>query len=354
MTAPLRIAVIGAGSIGRRHIEVAQAHPSTELSAIVEPHGPTREALLAAGLPAAAAIEDASADAAIIATPTQDHFSSACAALDKGWPVLVEKPIAATLGDSRALSACAQQQGLPLVTGHHRRCHPFALSARAAVAQIGAPVGVQGFWSLRKHDSYYDAAWRRAPGAGPLMTNLSHEIDLLRFMMGDIVEVSALTSSARRGLQIEDTAALAFRFASGALGSFLMSDAGASPWAFEAASGENPAIAASGEDYLRFTGTEGALAFPSLTRWKASGPGEIEWSKPLNRAAPTPVKKVDPLFEQIGRFAALCAGAEDDVLCTAEAGTAALEMTLAAALSAQTQRPVRRGDVPDDYNGAQP
>lgn len=356
MTAPLPLAVLGAGLIGQRHVEMALRSPAVRLSAVVEPAPELRARLIAAGLPAVAGIEAVPRDtrAAIIATPTPDHHASALAALDRGWAVLVEKPIAATMGEARALCAAARAGGLALVTGHHRRCHPFTLAARDLVARIGAPVAVQALWSLRKHDRYFDPPWRRAPGAGPVMTNLSHEIDLLRFLLGEIEEVQAMLSHARRGFAVEDTAALSLRLANGALGSVAISDAGASPWSFEAASGENPGIAASGEDYLRIIGTEGALAFPSLTFWGAGAEGAIDWRRPLARRDGPRLARVDPIAEQIARFAALAGGAADPVLASGADGAATLEITLATLLSAETRRPVRRGELAPDYRGPAP
>ncbi|MHA6262557.1 Gfo/Idh/MocA family protein [Arenibacterium sp. CAU 1754] len=354
MTSPLPLCVIGGGSIGMRHVEVSQASGRIHLTAVVEPAPQRRAELVAMGLPAVADIDAVPRDtrACIIATPTQDHHATTLRALERGWAAIVEKPTAATLDEARALVSAAKDKGLPLFTGHHRRCHPFSLAARQEISQLGDLVGIQGLWSVRKHDSYYDVDWRRQPGAGPLMSNLTHEIDLLRFLVGEMTEVSALISSARRGFVIEDTAALAFRFDNGALGSFLISDTGASPWSFEAASSENPAIAASGQDYIRIVGTAGALEFPSLTRWGRSAPGEIEWSTPLSRVAGPAFDRVDPLLEQVNRFAQVAGGGSDDVLCTGADGIAAMEMTLAAALSGQTGRPVLAGEVPGDYRGA--
>ncbi|MCA0873108.1 Gfo/Idh/MocA family oxidoreductase [Seohaeicola saemankumensis] len=353
MTAPIPLCVIGAGLIGQRHIEVALQNPAIKLAAVVEPDPARRDELQTAGLPAVASISDAPAGiaAAIVATPTPDHHASAMAALDRGWAVLVEKPLTATMGEARALCAVADDKGLPLITGHHRRCHPFTQAARELLDQIGPPVAVQALWSLRKHDSYYDVPWRRAPGAGPLMTNISHEIDLMRFLLGDIAEVQAMTSNARRGLAVEDTAAVSLRFDDGVLGSVLISDVGASPWAFEAASGENPGIAASGQDYLRIIGTDGALAFPSLTLWGRAAPGEIEWRKPLARTETPQMAVIDPIAEQLTRFARIAQGHDDPVLATGPDGAATLEITLAAALSGETGTPVRRGGVPEDYRG---
>ncbi|QFU09675.1 1,5-anhydro-D-fructose reductase [Rhodobacteraceae bacterium THAF1] len=336
-----------------RHVQVAQECAATRIAAVVEPVAARRAELRSMGLNAVATLDDVPDEtrAAILATPTQDHHASALACIDRGWPVIVEKPVAGTMDQATDIVTRAADRGVPLFTGHHRRCHPFSRATREALTQIGDVVGVQGMWSLRKHDTYYDAQWRRLPGAGPLLTNLTHELDLLRFFLGEIDEITALTSNARRGLMVEDTSALALRFESGALGSFLISDAGASPWSFESATAENPAIAPSGQDYLRFVGTLGSLEFPSLTFWGRSDPGEVEWSKPLTRRDGPHCDTVDPLLEQITRFAGVVGGAEDDVLCTGADGMKALEMTLAAALSAQQGRPVRAGQVPGDYTG---
>ena len=351
MTA-LPLVVVGAGSIGQRHIDVATISPAIDLCAVVEPKSDLRERLSKCGLPMVADIDDVPthAKAAIIATPTADHTSSASRCLDRGMCVLVEKPIAQTIRQASDLIAQSLAHQLPLFVGHHRRCHSFVINAREKIADLGDLVGVQGLWSLRKHDTYYDTPWRTQPGAGPLMTNLSHEVDLLQVLMGNIVKVTALTSSRVRGFNVEDTASVAFEFSSGALGSFLISDAGLSPWAFETGTNENPNIAPSDQDYLRITGTQGALALPSLTGWHANG-AIADWTQPLTKtmihAAPT----VDPLLEQINRFANVVSGGQDDVLCTGQAGLAALSVILATAYSAQRNQPIGPHDVPLDFDG---
>lgn len=348
MTTRLPLCVIGGGQIGLRHAQVAMLSDRIDLTAVVEPMAARRAELAAMGLSVAASVADVPGHtrAAVVATPTPDHAATALAALARGWALIVEKPLAASVGEARGLVDAAARAGLPLVTGHHRRCHPFVQAARARLADLGDPVGVQGLWSLRKHDSYYDPAWRRRPGAGVLMTNLSHEIDLLHVLAGEVTEVSALLSTARRGLAVEDTAALSLRFASGAVGSFLISDADASPWGFEPATGENPDLAVSGQDYLRLTGTRGALEFPSLRLWQGG-----DWRQAMTMADGPAFPRIDPLFAQMERFAALLDGAADDVLCSGGAGLAALAATLAATLSGALGHPVRPGDVPPDYRG---
>lgn len=350
-TARLPVVVIGCGLIGLRHVQVAQDLDQIELTAVVEPNPTLAQTLKAQGLPVVQSLDTVPRQtrAAIVATPTPDHAISGMAALERGWSVLVEKPLAGTLAEADQLIERAA--GGVLLTGHHRRCQPFVQSARARLAQIGDPVAVQGMWSLRKHDAYYDVDWRRGPGAGPLMTNLSHEIDLLRFYLGDIEEVTTLSSNAARGFAIEDTSAISFRFASGALGSFLISDAGVSPWSFEAACDENPSIAASGEDYLRFTGTRGAMSFPSLTLWMGQPGQDADWRAPLLRETGPEFAAIDPIKAQLAEFAAILDGADSNVLATAADGRATLETTLAAVLSAQRACPVKQGEVPLNYSG---
>ncbi|MGA0715964.1 MAG: Gfo/Idh/MocA family protein [Gemmobacter sp.] len=348
MRVPLPLCVIGGGQIGLRHAQVAVASERILLTAVVEPRAARRAELAALGLPAVPTLGDVPAGtrAAVVATPTQDHAAAGLAALAEGWGLIVEKPLAATLAEARALCAAAARAGLALVTGHHRRCHPFVQAARAQLPALGDPVGVQALWSLRKHEGYFDEGWRRRPGAGVMMTNLSHEIDLMQMLLGPIEEVSALLSRARRELAVEDTAALSLRFANGALGSVLISDAGASPWGFEAATGENPMLAASGQDYLRVIGTAGALELPSLRRWRGD-----DWRLAMHPQDGPRFAAVDPLAVQLERFADLMDGAPDDVLCTGPQGRSAAAATLACALSATEARPVRPESVPDDYRG---
>ncbi len=329
MTVRFPLCVIGGGSIGQRHAEVARDLDGIDLAAVVEPSAERRAALSKMGFPVVASIDDVPerTKGAVVATPTGDHLASGTAALAQGWAVLVEKPLAGTLADADTLIAVADAAGLPLVTGHHRRCHPFSIAARARLETLGQLVAVQGLWAVRKHDSYYvEAPWRREKGAGPILSNLSHEIDLLRFISGEITEVGAMVSNTIRGHAVEDTATVTMRFASGALGTFTLTEAGASPWSFEQATGENPSFPRLGEDTLRLVTTTGALSFPSLDIWSNTGGGEIEWRRKLDRMDGPCFDTVDPLAEQMTRFAALAGGAVDEVLATGRDGRRTLSV----------------------------
>ncbi len=338
MAARVPLCVVGGGSIGLRHIQCAVASDKVQLTAVVEPDAARRAVLRDDGLPAVADVSEVTADtqAAIVSTPTPNHAAVAMACLDRGWAVLVEKPLTETVAEADALCAHAATKDLPLVAGHHRRCHPFVAQARAGLAELGQLVALQGIWSLRKHDSYFDVPWRRTDGAGPIMTNLSHEVDLLQHLAGPIVEVGVMSSNAARGLDVEDTAAVSLRFANGALGTFILSDAGASPWAFEAATGENPAIAVRGDDPLRFIGTGGSLSFPSLDMWTPKGDEPPDWQHRLAHRSGAKTAPVDGIAAQLDRFAGVVNGAPDDVLATGADGRSTMLVLDAIQLAART------------------
>ena len=145
-----------------------------------------------------------------------------------------------------------------------------------AAGSLGRLVAVSGIWCVRKPDDYFLPAWRRAPGGGPVLINLIHEIDLLRCLAGEIVAVGGCTSNAVRGFATEDSAALTLNFAGGAVGAMVLSDAAVSPWSWEQASGENPVRFFENEQNpYRFLGTEAALEFPRLTPVAPRRSGEL-------------------------------------------------------------------------------
>ena len=140
---PLRIAVVGAGHMGRSHAQKVAALGERDgriaLGAIVDVDL-ARAQQLAAELGASATRDAAAAfrgaDAAIVAAPTSEHFGLVCAALEAGLDVLVEKPMAATLAEGEAMLALAARRGRILQVGH---LEWFNSVLRATRARIAAP-----------------------------------------------------------------------------------------------------------------------------------------------------------------------------------------------------------------------
>ena len=254
-------------------------------------------------------------------------------------PAIVEKPVADTLADARAIVDAAAKANVPVLTGHHRRHNPIMQAARDFVASgaLGQIVAANGTWLHRKPDDYYDVTWRRETGGGPILINAIHDIDCLRMVVGEIESVQAIASSKTRGFPVEDTAAAVLRFANGALGTFIVSDATASPWNWEATSRESAITPSELENCFIVAGTRGSLSIPQLQHWSYDKP-DGAWADPLTRRT-LPVPHADPYPRQLHHFARVIRGEEKPVIDAAE-GARTLAATLAIAESARTGRPV--------------
>ena len=338
----LRIAVIGAGYMGRKHISYLAASGQCRLAAVVDPDAAA--ARIAARYDArycrdvGELLSGERVDGAIVASPTGLHEEAGLRFIDARVPALIEKPICATVAAAERLNRAAEQAGVPLLVGHHRRYNPAAGAARRLLDEgsLGRLVGISAIWCMRKPDSYYAAQWRRQPGGGPVLTNLIHEIDLLRYLAGDIAEVAGYTGNAVRGFATEDSAALTLRFAGGALASVVMSDSAPSPWSWEQASGESPQFPVSGQNPIRFFGTDAALEFPRLTLWRYRGPRS--WTSPLDAAAMN-TPDGDAFALQLDHFAEVIRDRADPIV-TGRDGQHSLAATLALFESARTGRSV--------------
>lgn len=287
MTSPLRIALIGAGVMGRQHYQHLRGLDEALLCAVADPGPQAGEFAAACGVAYFAdyrqMLDQARPEAVIIANPNTLHVSTALDCLAAGVPVLLEKPVGVDLGEVRELVAASRRHGVPVLVGHHRRHNPLIVRAHALLREgaLGRLSTVTALWQLQKPDSYFDIPWRREAGAGMLLTNLIHDLDLLRHLCGEVRQVQAITSNAVRGFGNEDCAAVLLQFDNGALGTLTGSDAVAAPWSWELDSGENPVYPRQGDQpcYL-LAGTRGALSIPQLKRWHYAEDG-AGWHQPL-------------------------------------------------------------------------
>lgn len=219
----MRIAVIGLGSIGRRHAAIALA-----LGHELTVYDPDPAVAPPAGALAAADVSEClqAADAAIVASPSSVHVAHARAAIEFGVPVLVEKPLALHAAHAAELDCLARSRGVMLSVAMNLREHPSvqALSALVAEGAVGSVLRASawcGSWLPGwRAGSDYRASYsaRSELGGGVLLDVAVHEIDYLLRMLGPVRSVSAL---ARRVSEletdVEDVALIAMELASDAV-----------------------------------------------------------------------------------------------------------------------------------------
>ncbi len=339
---PVRLLLIGAGVIGRTHIDRIGRDPHLALAGIAEPSAAGKALAEQLGVPWAAShlelLDRTQAQGAIVATPNASHVGMAIDCLERGVAALVENPVADTVAEALALVQAQQRTGVPVLVGHHRRHNPINSRARSIVqnGRLGRVVTANVMCTVLKPDAYFDAAWRRQPGGGPVLINLIHEIDMLRFLCGEITEVQALSSNAVRGFAVEDTAAAVLRFASGALGTVVLSDATASPWCWDFCAAEQDQYPRQDVQSHFIAGTHGSLSLPDLALWNYRG--DRSWHAEMTLEK-TFVHKADAYSRQLQHFAAVIEGREAP-LCSAVDGLRTLQATLAVAEAARSGQAV--------------
>jgi predicted dehydrogenase len=341
-----RIAVAGAGYIGRAHMAALRASPTCTLSAVVDPAaaaaGLARDAGVAWFASLDQMLERDRPDGAILATPNQLHVAHALVCMEAGLPVLLEKPIAPTVSEARELVRAAEARRARMLIGHHRAHSPIMARARELVlgGALGRIVAVQGSAAFYKPDEYFASGpWRRQPGGGPILLNMIHEVHNLRMLCGEIASVQAIASRAVREFPVEDTVAINLQFRSGALGSFLLSDTAASARSWEQTSRENQAYASyADEDCYVVMGTMGSLSIPTMRLKRYERAEDRSWWKPFTESV-EPIVRDDPIARQLEHFGAVVRGEAAPIVAPRD-GLANLCVTEAIVEAAKTGRAV--------------
>ena len=232
---PIRTALVGCGKVGQIHAAALHALPESRLVAVCDP-SPERASGFASrfgGRPftdLGAMLATGEVEALTICSPHPEHARSAILAAASGVHVLVEKPMAASLADCDAMIAAARTAGTVLSVVSQRRWYEPVARMKAAIdaGKIGEPaLGVFQMYSWRDQAYYQFDPWRGrwdTEGGGVLVNQSPHQLDLLRWFMGEIAEIRGDWANLNHpGVEVEDTAVATVRFRSGALGSIITS-----------------------------------------------------------------------------------------------------------------------------------
>jgi UDP-N-acetyl-2-amino-2-deoxyglucuronate dehydrogenase len=228
---PIHIGLIGGGNITETHARAARAIPGVEISAI---HGTNAEktARLShehGGIPYedfAAFLKHRPMDLVIIGSPSGLHAEQGMAAARQGLHVLTEKPIEITTARADALIAAAKQSGVQLgvIFQDRTKTHIRRLKDWLDQGLLGKILFVDARVKWYRPPGYYaNSRWRGSlalDGGGALINQGVHTIDLLLWLLGDVVRVQARTATLLHKIEAEDTAVATLEFANGALGIF--------------------------------------------------------------------------------------------------------------------------------------
>ena len=172
-----------------------------------------------------AMLADPRVEVVTIGTPSGSHLEPAIAAARAGKHVIVEKPLEITTERCDAIIAACQENEVVLGTIFPSRFHASSVQMKHAVesGRFGRLTMGDAYVKWWRTQAYYDSgAWRGTwslDGGGALMNQAIHSVDLLTWLMGPVVEVSAVTGLlAHKRIEVEDVVVATLRFASGALG----------------------------------------------------------------------------------------------------------------------------------------
>lgn len=181
----LGVAIIGCGRIGTRRATLAMAHPAVRFLAVAD-IDPSQACTLAKKVGAnfysadnLEVISRPEVNAVIVSTSEHEHTAPVLQALERGKPVLVEKPITLNLVDADRMVDTAKRMGVELRVGYSRRFKRRYISAKEQILQerLGKIVG--GTSRVYNARAGMFAILRRSPQASPVMDILTYYVDLI-------------------------------------------------------------------------------------------------------------------------------------------------------------------------------
>lgn len=233
----IRFAVVGAGHIGKRHIEMISRQPGAELAAIADLKSRAELGLQEDSIPFYQSLDELLSggpefDVLSIATPNGVHHTHAIKALNAGKHVVIEKPMALSKEQCEDIIATAEKQQKTVFCVMQNRYSPPARWMKTLVDEgiLGDiyMVQINCFWN--RDDRYYKPGhWKGSADldGGTLFTQFSHFIDLLYWLFGDITDFKSSFDNFNHAHSIafEDSGMVLFRIARGGMGSISYSTA---------------------------------------------------------------------------------------------------------------------------------
>lgn len=225
----MKFLIAGLGSIGRRHLRNLRALGQEDII-LYRTHQATLPDAELGDLPTFTELSLALAekpDGVIVSNPTALHLEVAITAARAGAALLIEKPVSDRLAGLGDLQSTLAQSGKPAMVGFHFRFHPVLNQIKALLetGQLGKPLSARAHWGeylpgWHPWEDYRCSYAARADLGGGVVNTLSHPLDYLRWLLGEVEGVSAWTGKlSALELDVEDHADILLRFAAGEVAS---------------------------------------------------------------------------------------------------------------------------------------
>jgi predicted dehydrogenase len=309
----MKVLIAGLGSIGRRHLRNLKSLGMSDILLFR-----TRLATLPDdeldGYPVFTDLEEALAqkpDAVIVSNPSSAHMAVAIPAAKAGCHLLIEKPISSELAEILDLQKAVAASGVKVLVGFHFRHHPV-LAQVEALLESGA---IGRVLSAKAHWGEYLPAWHpwedyrlsyaaRKDLGGGVVNTLSHPLDYLRWLVGAVTGVSALTGHVSElEIDVEDNAEISLTFQNGAIATVHLDYYQRPP-----------------SHTLTITCTNGRVFWDNATAVaEVFNAADGSWE---TLQAPADFERNQLFLEEMRHFLAVCRGEEQPV-CTLQDGFAA-------------------------------
>jgi predicted dehydrogenase len=334
--------IVGTGVIAALHAAAIKTLPGARLAAVTDVVPGAAGTFAAARGCAAEPDLDAllarpDVDVVCVCVPSGLHAEIGVRAARAGKHLAVEKPVDVTLAAADRLIKAARDAGVALTVISQHRFDPGLIELRRLIGEgaLGRLVLGEASTKWYRTQAYYDSAgWRGtwAMDGGSLMNQGVHYVDLLRWCMGPVTEVTAVCATQAHQVEVEDTALALVRFASGAVGT-IMSTTAAYPGF---------------PQRLEITGTggtviveDGRITRRALTGQDDHGPGGTGEASAGAAADPAAIEVASHAAQLADLLAAVAGGREPAV--GGQDGRDALEIICAVYESARTGRSVSLG-----------
>jgi predicted dehydrogenase len=225
----MKFLIAGLGSIGRRHFRNLIALGEKDIVLLRSHHATLPDDELA-GYPVetdlTTALKKHKPEAVIIANPTALHLDIALPSAEAGCSILMEKPISNSLDRVDELASALRRGGGQLLVGFQFRFHPTLRQAAQLLKEgaIGKPLSFHIQWgeylpNWHPWEDFKQSYAARSDLGGGVIFTLTHPLDYIRMMLGEVDSLWAYKSSLNLNLPVEDAAEIGLKMRSGAIGS---------------------------------------------------------------------------------------------------------------------------------------